>query len=83
METPPSPYTGSPGGGGTLERERTRSARSHDLLRHRAARSRDTDSANTHGIRTFLAYIHGRPIKGHDDRFSLIARLILIVKGYT
>ena len=46
-------------------------------------RSRDTDSANTHGIRTFLANIHGRPIKGHDDRFLLIARLILILKGYT
>ena len=46
-------------------------------------RSRNTDSANTRGIRTILANIHGRPIKGHDDRFSLIARLILILKGYT
>jgi len=27
-------------------------------------------------------YIHGRPNKGHDDHFSLIARLILILKGY-
>ena len=40
-------------------------------------------TVNTHGIRTFLAYIHGRPIYGHDDRFSLIARLLLILKGYT
>ena len=34
---------------------------------------------NTH----LFAYIHGRPIYGHDDRFSLIARLLLILKGYT
>ena len=41
METPPPPYTGRPGGGGTVDRERTRSARSCDLLRHCAALSRD------------------------------------------
>ena len=40
-ETPPPPYTGRAGGGGTRKRERTRSARSRDLLRHRAALSCD------------------------------------------
>ena len=38
---PSPPYTGRSGGGGTRKRERTRSARSRDLLSHRAARSRD------------------------------------------
>ena len=36
----------------------------------------------TQGIRTFLAYMHGRPIYFHDNCFLLIARLILILKGY-
>ena len=38
---PSPPYTGRSGGGGTRKRERTRSAQSRDLLRHRAALSRD------------------------------------------
>ena len=38
---PSPPYTGRSGGGGTRKRDRTRSARSRDLLRHRAALSRD------------------------------------------
>ena len=33
-------------------------------------------------LHTFLAYGHGRAILGHDDRFLLIARLLLILKGY-
>ena len=110
---PSPPYTGRSVGGGTCKRERTRSARSHDLLRHRAALSRDRILAerggthcvidhviqassaercacsvyyltvNTNGLHTFLAYMHGRSICGHDDSFLLIARLILILKGYT
>ena len=38
---------------------------------------------NNTGIHTFLAYMHGRPIYGLDDRFLLIVRFILILKGYT
>ena len=38
---PSPPYTGRSGGGGTCKREKTRSARSRDLLPHRAALSRD------------------------------------------
>ena len=34
-------------------------------------------------ITHLFSYIHGRPIYGHDDCFLLIARLILILKGYT
>jgi len=26
--------------------------------------------------------MHGRPIYGHDDHYLLIARLLLILKGY-
>jgi len=104
---PSPPYTGRSWGGGTRKRERTRSARSRDLLHHPPAwsrdntraerggdtprhRSRDTSfiggelralglTVNTNGIRTFLVYMHGRPIYGHDNPFLLIARLILIL----
>ena len=30
-------------------------------------------TVNTHGLRTFLAYMHGRSIYGHDYCFLLIA----------
>ena len=46
---PSPPYTGRPWDGGTLERERTRSARSRDLLRHLAARARDNTRAEKGG----------------------------------
>ena len=48
-ETPPPPYTGRSGGGGTRKRERTRSARSHDQLCHPAALSRDRIRAERGG----------------------------------
>ena len=38
---------------------------------------------NNTGIRTFLEFVHGRAILGHNDHFLLIARLSLILKGYT
>jgi len=46
---PSPPYTGRSGGGGTRKRERTRSARSRDLLRHRAALSRERIRAERGG----------------------------------
>jgi len=46
-ETPPPPYTGR--SGGTRKSERTRSGRSHDLLRHRVAMSCDSIRAERGG----------------------------------
>ena len=45
----PLPYTGRPGGGGTVERERTGATRSLDLSRDRAAWSRDHSRAERGG----------------------------------
>ena len=54
---PSPPYTGRPGVGGTVERERTRSARSCDLLRHRAARSHDNTRAERGGTYRIIGHV--------------------------
>ena len=117
-ETPPPPYTGRAGGGGTRKRERTRSARSRDLLRHRAALSCDhiqrrgggthrvighvTQASSVEGCTRSVYYYpmpgkgrkyhrnthlsivrkRGRPSDALALGFLLIARLLLILKGY-
>jgi len=58
---PSPPYTGRSGGGGTRKRERTRYARSPDLLRHHTALSRD----NTRG---------GDPLRHRSRDTSFIGR---------
>ena len=35
----------------------------------------------THGLRTFLAYMHGRPIYSHENRFLLYSALNINFKG--
>ena len=64
-------------GGGTHKRHRLRDERARSTL----ALCRDL-TVNTHGLRTFFMRKHGRPSVAHALGFLLIARLILILKGY-
>jgi len=54
---PSPPYTGRSGGGGTRKRERTRSVRSRDLLRHRAALSRDDTRVEGGGPTAVIGHV--------------------------
>ena len=54
---PSPPYTGRSGGGGTRKRERTRSARSRDLLHHRVALSRDQIWAERGGTHRVIGHV--------------------------
>ena len=63
--------------GGTHKRHQGRIARAWSTL----ALCRDL-TVNTHGLRTFFMRKHGRPSIAHALGFSLIARLLLILKGY-
>ena len=68
---PSPPYTGRPGGGGTLERERTQSARSGDLLRHPAALSRDhirAERGGTHRVIGHVTQDWGRDARARSSR---------------
>ena len=73
-----------------LSHDRIRAERGGTHKRHQwsDARTRSTLAlchdltVNTHGLRTFFMRKHSRPSVGHALGFSLIAHLILILKGY-